>query len=64
MRFEDLPDVITLPELAAWLRRKPGGVRKAHQEGRLPVPALSLKPLTWSKHPWRPFIEGTRRWPR
>lgn len=63
MTWDELPLVLTLPELASLLRRKPGGVRKAAQEGRLPVQPLCRKPLTWSREAWRPFINGTRRWP-
>jgi hypothetical protein len=44
-------------QVAAFLHRKPGGIRKAAQLGQLPVPAKTRKPWTWLRSDWERWAE-------
>lgn len=48
-------------QLAAWLHRKVGGVKRAAQEGRLPVPYLQKHPYVWNANDWYRWAEGKRK---
>ena len=43
----------TAEDVAVFLNRKVGGVKKAAQEGTLPVPAKTRRPWTWNPDDWK-----------
>lgn len=58
MTLAELPDVLTLPELAAFVRRKVGGIRKDLQAGIfVPVP-FATRPYRWRKADVQRWYEG------
>lgn len=51
-------------QLAAFLHRKPGGVRKAAQRGELPFPAKTRKPWTWLRSDVEAWVQRRSTIPR
>jgi hypothetical protein len=47
-------------QLAAFLHRAPGGVKKSAQRGELPVAAKTKRPWTWSAAEWLRWKDSAR----
>lgn len=53
-------ELLNVDQLAAFLHRKPGGIRKAAQRGELPVAAKTRRPLTWLRSDWERWAASPR----